>query len=194
MSKSKKNAGKGIFRDRVKELRWVKASELKPNPKNWRIHPKEQKSALEGILKEVGCADVIIARELSDGTLEIIDGHLRAETMGEMIVPVLILDCSQEEADKLMFAFDPLSTMAEVNREKFDELISIVDIKNDTWQEMLDDIAEKNSSLQHDIDAREGGFIPNELTIEFPKETKLDIKEVQLQKVKCPKCDAEFYI
>jgi hypothetical protein len=30
------------IRDRIRELRRVKTSELIPNPKNWRRHPKEQ--------------------------------------------------------------------------------------------------------------------------------------------------------
>lgn len=42
------------IRDRVKELRRVRASELLPNPKNWRMHPKKQSDALRGILAEVG--------------------------------------------------------------------------------------------------------------------------------------------
>jgi len=45
------------IRDRVRELRRVKASELVPNPKNWRRHPKEQAAALKGLLAEVGYAD-----------------------------------------------------------------------------------------------------------------------------------------
>ncbi len=32
------------IRDRIKELRRVKASELLPNPKNWRRHPKVQRA------------------------------------------------------------------------------------------------------------------------------------------------------
>jgi hypothetical protein len=39
----------GIF-DKDRELRRVKASELVPNPKNWRRHPKEQAAALKGLL------------------------------------------------------------------------------------------------------------------------------------------------
>ena len=42
------------IRDRVRELRRVKASELAANPKNWRTHPQAQKQALEGVLAEVG--------------------------------------------------------------------------------------------------------------------------------------------
>ena len=45
------------IRNRIKELRHVPASDLRPNPKNWRTHPKAQQDALKGILAEVGMAD-----------------------------------------------------------------------------------------------------------------------------------------
>ena len=67
------------IRDRIVELRRVPASELRPNPRNWRTHPKMQREVLEGALHEIGYADVLIARQCEDGVLELIDGHLRAE-------------------------------------------------------------------------------------------------------------------
>jgi hypothetical protein len=42
------------------------------------------------------------ARELPDGRLQLIDGHLRAETTLDDVVPVLVLDVIEEEADKLL--------------------------------------------------------------------------------------------
>ena len=51
------------LRDRVKSLRRVKASDLVPNPKNWRRHPKAQEKALRAAIEEIGFADVCIARE-----------------------------------------------------------------------------------------------------------------------------------
>jgi hypothetical protein len=67
------------IRDRIKELRRVKAKDLLPNPKNWRHHPKAQAEVLRGLLAEVGYADALLARELPEGRLMLIDGHLRVE-------------------------------------------------------------------------------------------------------------------
>ena len=64
------------------------------------------------MLAEIGFAGAALARELSDGTLEMIDGHLRAETAPGAVIPVLVLDVNQEEADKLLATFDPLGGMA----------------------------------------------------------------------------------
>ena len=77
------------IRDRIKELRRVRAEELRPHPKNWRKHPEEQQKALRAILAEVGFVDALMVRELPGGALQNIDGHLRAETTPDSVVPVL---------------------------------------------------------------------------------------------------------
>jgi ParB-like chromosome segregation protein Spo0J len=110
------------IQDRVKELRRVSASELKPNPRNWRTHPEAQQNALRGVLAEVGFADAVVARELADGTLELVDGHLRAETMQNALVPVLIVDLNDDEANKVLLTHDLLAGMAGVDRENYDSL------------------------------------------------------------------------
>ncbi|WP_455387461.1 hypothetical protein [Petrachloros mirabilis] len=103
------------IRDRIKELRRVRAGDLLPNPRNWRTHPQAQQDALRGVLAEIGYADALLVRELPDGSLLIIDGHLRAETTPDEMVPVLVLDVDEIEADKLLLTLDPLATMAEEN-------------------------------------------------------------------------------
>ena len=80
------------IRDRIKQFRRVPAGRLRPNPKNWRTHPESQRNALRGVLAEVGYADALLARELPDGSLELIDGHLRAELTPEMEVPMTIVN------------------------------------------------------------------------------------------------------
>jgi hypothetical protein len=116
----------GRFRDRVVELRRVKASQLLPNPQNWRRHPAAQQAALRGVLGEVGYADALLARETSDG-LMLIDGHLRAGLDPEQIVPVIVLDVTETEADLLLASLDPIAGMAETDR---DALVADANIPN----------------------------------------------------------------
>ena len=125
------------IRNRVKELRHVPASDLRPNPKNWRTHPTAQRDALRGILAEVGMADAVLARELEDGSLMLIDGHLRAETAADSTVPVLVLDVNEAEADKLLATLDPLAAMADSDASKLDELLRNVDTGSEALQRML---------------------------------------------------------
>src|ERR1700742_5210052 len=116
------------IRDRIKELRRVPAHELRPNPRNWRTHPEVQRDALRGALAEVGYADALLARELDDGSLELVDGHLRAETTPDAVVPVLVLDETCEEAGKILLTLDPLAGLAGVDEERLAELLESTEI------------------------------------------------------------------
>ncbi len=130
------------IRDRVKELRRVRASELAPNPRNWRTHPDAQRDALRGVLAEVGYADALLARELPDGRLELVDGHLRAETTPDALVPVLVLDVNEAEAIKIMLTHDPLAALAGVDMERLSDLLGDCDIQNPQVMSMLAELEE----------------------------------------------------
>jgi ParB-like chromosome segregation protein Spo0J len=136
------------IRDRIRELRRVPASELRPNPKNWRTHPEAQANALKGLLAEVGIADAVLARELDDGTLMLIDGHLRAETLGDETVPVLVLDVDEAEADKVLATLDPLAAMAEADAAKLDAILREVDTGSPDVQQLLADLADEAGLYQ----------------------------------------------
>jgi hypothetical protein len=125
------------IRDRVRELRRVRAGDLHRNPKNWRRHPDAQAAALKGLLSEIGYADALIVRELPDGRYMIIDGHLRAETTPDIMVPVLVLDVTEEEADKLLLALDPLAAMAESDEKRITELLRTVKTDNEAIKELF---------------------------------------------------------
>jgi ParB-like chromosome segregation protein Spo0J len=127
-----------VIRDRIKDFRRVKASQLRPHAKNWRVHPTAQQDALRGVLAEIGYAGALLARELDDGSLELIDGHLRAETTPEMEVPVLVLDLDEAEAAKLLAVHDPLADMAEKNEAVLAELLDQVETENDAVRALLD--------------------------------------------------------
>jgi len=130
-------------RDRIRELRRVKASELIPHPRNWRVHPELQRAALRGVLAELGYADALLARETPDG-LMIIDGHLRAETTPDMEVPVLVLDVTEEEADKILVTLDPLAGMATANTEALESLLASVLTESEAVAALLKGLAEAN--------------------------------------------------
>ena len=114
------------IRDRIKELKRVKASELIPNPKNWRTHPISQRNALKGILSEIGYADALIARETPNG-LMLIDGHLRAETTPDSVVPVLVLDINESESDLILATLDPMGALAGRDELKLKKLLDEIE-------------------------------------------------------------------
>jgi len=128
------------MRDRVKELRRVPASELRANPKNWRRHPPAQEAALRGVLEDIGFADAVIARETDDG-LELIDGHLRQEVMGDQVIPVLIVDVTEEEADKMLLTHDPLAMMAHADQDQLQHLLQSTQFEDRAVNDMLEALA-----------------------------------------------------
>lgn len=129
-----------MVKDRVKEFRRVKASELRPHPSNWRTHPSEQRNVLRGVLDEVGIAGALIAYEGKDG-LVLIDGHLRKDAEPEAEWPVLVLDVDEEEARKLLVTTDPIAAMAETDQAKLNDLIAELDSDSAEIRRMFDEMS-----------------------------------------------------
>ena len=150
------------IRDRIKELRRVRAKDLLPNPKNWRRHPKAQVEALRDLLAEVGYADALLVRELADGRLMLIDGHLRAETTPNVEVPVLILDVTEEEADKILLTLDPLAAMAESDSERIQALLQTVRSDSEAVQLLFKRTAgDRLWQILHPEEVREAEISPD---------------------------------
>jgi hypothetical protein len=126
------------LKDRIVELRRVRAGDLRPNPRNWRRHPKSQRSALLGILGEVGIADAVLARVTDDGGLELIDGHLRQDAVdANQELPVLVLDVSEAESDKLLLTLDPLAALAQTDDDAVRALLERVQVESDDVRKMV---------------------------------------------------------
>jgi DNA modification methylase len=151
------------IRDRIKELRRVPARDLLANPKNWRTHPPSQQRALKGLLAELGYCDALLARELSDSRLELINGHLRRDVTPDTEVPVLVLDVSEAEADKLLATLDPLASLAEANREALTTLVASVDTECAAVQAMLADLAAAEVTPTLDSEPTAGQIDPDDI-------------------------------
>jgi hypothetical protein len=131
-------------RDRIREFRRVRAGSLQPHPRNWRTHPPAQQEALRGVLAEIGYADALLVRELPDGALQLIDGHLRAELTPDALVPVLILDVTEEEALKLLVTLDPLAAQAESDARLLHSLLEDVHTESAAVAALLESLAAAN--------------------------------------------------
>ena len=135
------------FKTRIKELRYVPAGSIIANPKNWRKHPKSQSEALKGILGEIGFAGAVLARETPDG-LMLIDGHLRKESvLPNQQVPVLVLDVTEAEADKILATFDPLAAMATTDAEALETLLKDIQTQSGSVAKMMAELKESSRRL-----------------------------------------------
>ncbi len=121
--------------DRIVELRRVAASELLNNPKNWRRHPAAQRAALAQLVQEIGWADVCLARGTPEG-LVLIDGHLRRDLGADEVIPVLVLDVTEAEADTLLASVDPLAGMAVADEAALCRLVDAAQLTEELRDEL----------------------------------------------------------
>src|SRR5262245_11485435 len=138
------------IRDRVKDFRRVRASELLPDPRNWRTHPQAQRDALRGVLAEIGMADALLARETPHGWM-LIGCHARAEEP-DAEWPVLVLDVSDDEAAKLLATLDPLAGMAEADEGKLAALLEQIETESAALRQMLDGLESVGPSSEGVVD------------------------------------------
>ena len=115
------------IRDRVKELRRVKASELMSNPLNWRVHTDEQRAAIQTVLKQIGITGALVAYETEKG-LVLLDGHLRKEDDPDTVWPVLITDLTEDEAALDLLVRDPIGAMAQSDQQKIEALMLLAPV------------------------------------------------------------------
>lgn len=95
--------------------------------------------------------------------------------MGNELVPVLVLDVNEQEADKLLATIDPLAAMAEADKGKLSDLLDSISTGSEALQSMLSQLAEDNGIIPPD-------FQPTDAT------ARLDEKAAHV----CPNCGTEF--
>jgi len=96
--------------------------QLLANPKNWRIHPNHQRTALLKVLDTVGWVSPVIVNQT---TGHLIDGHLRvtvAMERDEQTIPVLYVALSEQEEDIVLATFDPTRSLAISDHSLFTKL------------------------------------------------------------------------
>ena len=142
-----------MIRDRIKALRRVPADTLRQHEKNWRTHTDTQRTALNSVLELVGWADACIAYEDADsGQLILIDGHVRQEVAGTDMVPVLVLDVTEAESDKLLASIDVLAAMAGKDSDKLAQLLDACDSRASALIESVHPF--RNVATDVDVDSQ----------------------------------------
>jgi len=136
------------IRDRIKKFVRIPSRELKKNPRNWRTHPKKQREALAAVLAEIGFADCVLVREVDAG-YELIDGHLRLDLMENQKVPALVLDVTEDEADKILLTLDPLAGMAGTDKDALSALASGFETSSDSLRALIDSL-KKEAGIKDD--------------------------------------------
>jgi len=110
-------------RIRTQELRYVRAGDIVPHPLNWRTHPEEQRQALDASLTKIGFAGALDVVE-RDGHMVNLDGHLRADMLPDMVLPVLVHDFDDAEAREYIASKDLIGSKAGSDLERAKALLA----------------------------------------------------------------------
>lgn len=126
-------------------------ADLLANPRNWRIHPKAQQDALEGVLEGVGWVDDVIVNKR---TGFVVDGHLRVSLAlrhDHPSVPVKYVDLSEEEESLVLATLDPIAAIATADVEKLGFLFEGIETDHEGILALLDDLAHKTGLTYGDV-------------------------------------------
>src|SRR5215471_18075168 len=139
-------------RNRIKRHVPIRAGDLVPHELNARVHSPAQKAALKALYEEVGFARSLLAYELPDGRLKLIDGHLRASMDPEQIVEVEVLDVNDAEARTLLLAIDPLAQLAEYEATTLSELRALVEPNSTAVRQIWDAITGAGAAVSDTLE------------------------------------------
>jgi ParB-like chromosome segregation protein Spo0J len=120
-----------VPRNRIKAHVRVRAGDLVPHELNPRRHTEAQRATLAALYAEIGFARSLLAYELPDGRLKLIDGHLRQDLTPDLEVDVEVLDVSDAEARALLLSLDPLAQLADYDHTALDRLRALTSTSSD---------------------------------------------------------------
>lgn len=160
------------LRNRIAKHARVRAGDLVPHELNPRSHPQAQRLALEALYNEIGFARSLLAYELPDGRLKLIDGHLRAELTPDEEVEVEILDVNDAEARALLLAIDPLAQLADYSAEALSQLRDLVEKESPAIEQLWANIERQAGEVQEQLES-------------IQEEAEQDVPEQYLLLIEC---------
>lgn len=123
--------------------------QLLANPLNWRIHPKHQQDAMQGVLEEVGWVQSVIVNRT---TGNLVDGHMRvalALRQDLASIPVVYVELSPEEEEIVLATLDPLGAAAATDKVKLAELLADVTVNSQNLERFLSGLGDDGSGMTH---------------------------------------------
>lgn len=191
-------------KNRIVEVRTMDASELKANDGNFKVHPDSQKQAFNGVISEIGKAGALVAyySARNDGQLTLIDGHMRQDSGGEWTV--LITDLDDQEADKLLQVYDPISAFADIDQKMFGDLAeraAFLDASVGDLVKALNDMSIGSVDVGSQY---EPNLAPTTSQAEVTDEDirraqkaadkRFEVQTDTQRQVTCPHCGEDFYV
>jgi len=156
-------------RNRIKRHVRVRAGDLVPHELNPRLHSETQQQALAALYEQIGFARSLLAYELADGRLKLIDGHLRAQMDPDQEVEVEVLDVDDAEARALLLSIDPLAQLAGYDTRMLEELRELTPTDAAVLEELWQNIATAQEAVEATLEEARNQEPPveKELTEQF---------------------------
>lgn len=120
---------------------------IKPSPFNWREHPAYQLLTLSGVIEELGWIQSVV---INQTTGRLIDGHARVDLAykhGEASIPVVLVELSEEEEQKAIALFDPISALAKANAERFSALLLNLKTRQQQVAQFIQDLGARQGQI-----------------------------------------------
>lgn len=149
----KKNLKVEQPRNRIKRHQRVRAGDLVGHELNPRLHSQAQRAALAGIYGEIGFARSLLAYELPDGRLKLIDGHLRADMNPDHEVEVEVLDVDDAEARALLLVIDPLAALAGYDTDILKDLREQAETDSQAVKDLWQTLKEADEQTKRALEA-----------------------------------------
>lgn len=169
------------IRKRIVKVVPMRLGDILPNPRNPKSHPKQQREALRGSVRELGFGTVPIAytSQRLGGKLAFGDGHMRGDEFADFVTDVAITDYTDEEIDKFLLYADPIAAMAEYESQRLDSLLRDVNTDDESLMKMLTDLAQQS------------GLYPDGAPdVQFKEYDESVADDVEM--IECPHCGKDF--
>lgn len=166
-----------MWRNRIVGYGDADPKDLEANLHNWRRHPSDQRSALEGALRELGWIQNVVVNK---PTGRLIDGHLRviaALDNGEPSVPVTFVELSEREEQLALATFDAISALATTDDAALRELLDLVSSEDDDLSDFLESLGGSRQQLG-DYDGFDDPVVPDGGSTREPAEPALASREL----------------
>jgi hypothetical protein len=133
-------------------------SDLLANESNWRRHSPAQLIPLLGVLQTVGVVQNLLVNkrasaawpETARGREVLVDGHARvllAQQHGQSVLPVTYVELTPNEEAQILLMLDPLTAMAESDRDALSALLQQVQSEDAAVRAFLAQLGESQGII-----------------------------------------------
>jgi hypothetical protein len=132
------------WQNRIVKYDNLDPKKVKYNENNYREHPELQRKLIDGVLDDIGWVAPIV---INTTTGNLVDGQMRVEEAianGEKEIPVVYVNLTKEEENKILATFDPITSFAKEDKGRLQKLLETLNNKNDRVSDLVSRVAKRN--------------------------------------------------